>query len=82
MATRTTIVMDEELLQAVKARAAERGWSLSRAITEFTALGMHLHISLKEAPGEFRWETFRGSIRPGVDLNDRDRLYEKMEGRA
>jgi len=77
MNVRTTIVMDEELLKGVREVAGRSGWNLSRAISELVAIGMHVHATFEE--GEFRWKTFRGKVRPGVDLDDRDRLYDLME---
>ena len=36
-----------------------------------------------KAPARFRleWKTVRGNRIPGVDISDRDALYERMEGR-
>ena len=76
MNIRTTIVMDEELLRGVREVAARQGWNLSRAISELVCVGMHAHASFE--PVEFRWKTVRGKVRPGVDIDDRDRLYDVM----
>jgi hypothetical protein len=37
----------------------------------------------KKAPSRFRlkWKTVRGNPLPGVDISDRDALYERMESR-
>jgi len=36
----------------------------------------------RKAPAQFRleWKTVRGNRIPGVDISDRDALYERMEG--
>ena len=77
---RTTIVMDDQLLQQVRERAAEKGWSLSKTIGELVKAGIH-HRVADTSPG-FTWRTFRGEVAPNTDFDDRDRLYELMEGRA
>ncbi len=80
MNVRTTIVMDEELLKGVREVAGRTGWNLSQAISELVAIGMHVH-STHEAR-EFRWKTFRGRVKPGVDIADRDRLYDLLDDDA
>ena len=77
MNIRTTIVMDEELLKGVREVAGRSGWNLSQAISELVAIGMHAHVTHGES--EFRWKTFAGKVHPGVDIDDRDRLYDLME---
>lgn len=79
MNLRTTIVMNKELLESVREVAGKRGWNLSQAISELVAIGMHVHATHKR--GQFVWKTFCGKARPGVDLDDRDRLYDLMEDR-
>jgi len=70
--------MDEELLKGVREMAGRSGWNLSQAISELVAIGMHVHSTHKKS--EFRWKTFSGKVRAGVDVADRDRLYDLMEG--
>jgi hypothetical protein len=38
----------------------------------------------EKTPARFRlvWKTVRGNRIPGVDISDRDALYERMEGRG
>lgn len=33
-------------------------------------------------PFRLRWKPHRGRLLPGVDLTDRDALYDRMDGRA
>lgn len=77
---RTTIDIDDRLLALAKKRAIERRTSLKVVIE--SALRRALMESEKET-GRFRlaWKTVRGKRTPGVDISDRDALYEKMEGR-
>jgi hypothetical protein len=78
MNVRTTIVMDEQLLKGVREVAGRSGWNLSQAISELVAIGMHVHATHRET--EFRWKTFAGKVKPGIDITDRDRLYDIMDG--
>jgi Arc/MetJ family transcription regulator len=77
---RTTIDIDDKLLALAKKRALEKGTSL-RNVIEF-ALRRALMES-KKAPSRFRlkWKTVRGNPIPGVDISDRDAIYERMEDR-
>ncbi len=78
MTKRTTVVIEEELLAAVKEFAADKGWSLSKAVAELVKIGMNRP---KEAENyAFTWRTFRGKTAPGLDIDDRDKLYDMMEG--
>jgi hypothetical protein len=78
---RTTLDLDDGLLRAAKKRAAEQGTTLTRVIED--ALRQTLTRSGRAAGAGFRLRlvTKRGRPRPGVDLDDRDALYERMEGR-
>jgi hypothetical protein len=35
-----------------------------------------------DSPYRLEWKTHRGRTLAGVDVSDRDRLYERMEGRS
>lgn len=77
---RTTVDIDDKLLALAKKRALEKGTSLRDVIE--SALRRTLMES-KKAPSRFRlkWNTVRGKRLPGIDISDRDALYEKMESR-
>jgi hypothetical protein len=77
---RTTLDLDSGLLRAAKRRAAETGRTLTSVLEE--ALRRYLQPARKRG-GRFRYVplTKRGRVVPGVDLADRDALYERMEGR-
>jgi hypothetical protein len=77
---RTTLDLDSGLLRAAKRRAGETGRTLTSILEE--ALRRYLQPSRK-GRGRFRYVplTKRGRVVPGVDLSDRDSLYERMEGR-
>ena len=77
---RTSVVLNDELLRRIKRRAADQGVPM-KAIIE-TALRAYLAGPPHRSEGyRFTWKTFRGRLRPGVDLDNRDSLYEIMEGR-
>lgn len=76
---RTTLVIDDELLKQAKKRAVDQGETLS-ALVE-TALREKL--AAPDVPGKpfkLRWKTMKGKPLPGVNLDDRDSLYDLMEG--
>ncbi|MGA2975407.1 MAG: ribbon-helix-helix protein, CopG family [Spirochaetia bacterium] len=75
---RTTLNIDSEIMLLVKKRAAESG----RTITEIVEQALR-----KEVAGQrpwtnhfvLRWSAVSGKAQPGIDLADRDSLYEAME---
>lgn len=77
---RTTIDIDDRLLALARKRALEKGTSLRNVVE--SALRRVLMES-KKTPGRFRlkWKSVRGRRLPGVDISDRDALYQRMEGR-
>jgi len=78
---RTTLNLDDRLMKAVKQRAVTEGTTMTRIVER--ALRETLQRSKRRPePFELRWVTVGGGTRPGIDLNDRDSLYERMEGRA
>lgn len=77
---RTTLDLEDRLFRAAKARAAERGETLTSFVE--SALRERLREGRKSGkPFRFRPLTKRGRVPPAVDVADRDALYEWMEGR-
>jgi hypothetical protein len=78
---RTTLNLDDKLMRLVKKQAAESGRTVTAVIEE--ALREAVATPAK-AKGKYRlkWVSVRGRLRPGVDLTDRDALYERMEARS
>ncbi len=76
---RTTIDINDVLFRAAKRQAAARGTSL-REVVE-TALRLHLGKAKGAAGYTLRWQTESGRLQPGVDLTDRDALFDIMDGR-
>lgn len=76
---RTTMDLNDQLLREAKHRAVEEESTLRQVVEE--ALRRHLN----DVPGSreytLRWRTERGQLQPGVRLDDRDQLFDLMEGR-
>jgi Bacterial antitoxin of type II TA system, VapB len=78
---RTTLDLEDALLRAAKQRAAGEGRTLTAVITE--ALRRYLVPPTRSAkPFRLRLLIKKGRVLPGVNVADRDALYERMEGRA
>lgn len=71
---RTTLDVDEKLLDAARQRAAEQGTTLTEFVEEALAAALRDDYKL-------RWKVHRGRVLPGVDIADRDSLFDVMDGR-
>ena len=77
---RTTLDLEDTLMRAAKRRAAEQGTTLTKVIEE--ALRRLFHPArLSTTRFKLKLLTKKGRPIRGVDLADRDALYERMEGR-
>lgn len=76
---RTTIDLNDELLRHAKRRAAQEGQTL-RELVE-AALRRHLGRGGRREAYRLDWRTERGRVQPGVTLDDRDALFDLMDGR-
>jgi Family of unknown function (DUF6364) len=77
---RTTLDIDDRVLKQAKRHALERGETLTRFIEE--ALRRRLAEPAQLPPFRLSLLIKGGEARPGVDWDDRDSLYEHMEGRT
>lgn len=77
---RTTLNLDDALMLAVKRQAAENGRTMTEVIEE--ALREHFHRPETAAAYRLEWHPVSGRTLPGIDVDDRDALYERMEGRG
>ncbi|HUP00170.1 MAG TPA: ribbon-helix-helix protein, CopG family [Gemmatimonadota bacterium] len=77
---RTTLNLDDEVMRALRRRAAETGRTLTSLVEE--ALRSMLEGDSRPDP-EYRleWTVVPGGARPGVDLSDRDALLDIMDDR-
>lgn len=76
---RTTIDISDELFRQAKKKAADDRVSL-RDVVE-TALRRYLAGRPKGGGYRLRWTPERGRLLPGVNLDDRDALFDIMNGR-
>ena len=77
---RTTLNIDNELMARVRERAAATG----RTITDVVEQALRAEVAGSRAHTTtftLRWKPVSGKLLPGVDVADRDSLYETMEGR-
>jgi hypothetical protein len=77
---RTTLDIDDRVLKQAKRQALERGETLTRFIEQ--AIRHRLAEPARVPPYRLTLLTKQGEARPGVDWDDRDSIYEHMEGRT
>lgn len=78
---RTTLEFQDALMRQAKKRAAEDGETLTGLIEK--ALRAYLQpLPARGKPFRLNLLTKKGRLVPGVDFDDRDSLYERMEGRT
>jgi hypothetical protein len=76
---RTTVNISDEVLRQAKKRAADEGTPLRQVVE--TALRFYLTRRSHRGGYKLRWRTESGRLMPGVRLDDRDALFDIMEGR-
>lgn len=76
---RTTMDINDELMRLAKERAAREGASLKSVVE--AALRSHLSTPIRRPEYKLQWRTEKGRLQPGVDLNDRDSLFDRLDGR-
>ncbi|OHD68630.1 MAG: hypothetical protein A2177_15195 [Spirochaetes bacterium RBG_13_68_11] len=75
---RTTLNIQDELMKRVKQRASETGATITQVVEE----ALRAAVAGQAPRGEryvLRWKPVAGPALPGIDLADRDSLYEAME---
>jgi hypothetical protein len=77
---RTTLEINDELFRRAKKRAADEGAPFRSIVEE--ALRTYLGKKIPGGGYRLRWRTESGTIQPGVRLDDRDALFELMDGRV
>jgi hypothetical protein len=79
MLMRTTLTLDSDVLKALRRRAREQDRPLKDVVNEALRRGLALGDGPPMPRYEFRLKTVRGRLQPGVDLTDRDKLFELMD---
>jgi plasmid stability protein len=75
---RTTLNIDDRILRQLKARAATEGRTLQAVVNEY----LKRAVAAPTAPHyRLKLTGWQAEPRPGVDLFDRDQLFDLMDGR-
>ena len=75
---RTTLAIEERLLRLLKKRAAEEGSSLQALANDLLRRGL---VQPARRDYQVRLQGWEAQEQPGVDLLDRDQLFDLMDGR-
>ena len=76
---RTTIVLEDDVLALLKKKAAEENVSMKQLVNR--SIRESFSAKKRRTSYKLEWNTYRGKLQPGVSLEDRDTLFEIMEGR-
>jgi hypothetical protein len=77
---RTTVEIKDQLFRQAKKRAADDGVPLRKVIE--AALQRYLHGQSSQKKYRLQWRTEKGRLLPGVRIEDRNSLFDIMEGRS
>ena len=76
---RTTLEISDEIFRQLKRRAADEGTPVRQVVED--ALRIYLGKPKGRKNYQLRWHSEPGKILPGVRLDDRDTLFDVMDGR-
>ena len=72
-------MLDDDVLELLKIRSAQENTSMKDLVNRYLRESF---ARKKRGPAyKLEWKTFKGKLQPGVSLEDRDTLFEIMEGR-
>ncbi len=78
---RTTLDIDDTVLRRAKRLAVDQGKSLTAVIED--ALRLHVDgLTRRATPFRLNLPFDQGELQAGVQIDDRDALYERMDGRT
>ena len=77
---RTTLEISDEIFRQLKRKAADEGATVRQVVEN--ALRFYLGKPKVHKSYQLHWRTERGRILPGVRLDDRDTLFDIMDGRS
>jgi len=78
---RTTLDIETRLLRQAKRRAVESGTTLTHLLEDALRNKLAGRVASRRTH-RFRFPTVRGRTLPGVDISDRNSLYDRMEKRS
>ena len=76
---RTTVAIDDDLLKRIKEKAAHEGRTFQDVANEL--LRQALARQKPKGAVKLKLRGWKAQERPGVDLLDRDKLFDLMDGR-
>ena len=79
MPMRTTVTLEDDVLKAAKRLAREQDRPLKDIINEALRQGLALGEPRRRRAYSFRLKTVEGRLLPGVDLADRDKLFDPLD---
>jgi plasmid stability protein len=75
---RTTLTLDEQIFRALKKKSADEGRSFQAVTNDLLRQAL---AGRRHAHYELRLQGWKAVERAGVDLMDRDALFDLMDGR-
>lgn len=78
---RTTLDIEDAVLERARRRATRDGTTLTATVERALRLFLSQRPA-RAAPLDTRWVVVAGRQLPDVDVADRDRLYDALDGRA
>ncbi len=78
---RTTLRLDDDLLKRLKETAARQGRTLQSLANDLLRSGLVRTSSDGQLEYELRLEGWEAEEQAGVDILDRDKLFDVMDGR-
>jgi hypothetical protein len=76
--TRTTLTIDDQVFRALKKKASKEGRTLQAVTNDLLRRSL---AATPKKPYEFRLQGWKAIEQPGVDLLDRDALFDLTDGR-
>ena len=77
---RTTLEISDEIYRQLKRKAADEGATVRELVEN--AVRAYLGKPKVRKGYQFQWRSERGRILPGVRLDDRESLFDIMDGRS
>jgi plasmid stability protein len=76
---RTTLTIDDDLFVQLKKRAATQGKSMGSLVNDL--LRQAISTQSRRRPFKLKLEGWEAELQAGVDILDRDKLFDLMNGR-
>jgi plasmid stability protein len=77
---RTTLMLDDGILRELKRRAAAEGRTVQAVANDLLRQALAGHGKARERFG-LKLQGWQATEQPGVDILDRDKLFDLMNGR-